>query len=621
MEKHPLHLKNPFLQKSPEVQKAVDLTEHRTGESIPNDPSDRIEAYMSRLERIFLHPDASKRKRNLEMFRDKIYDAFIIKRENFPESYFTLQQRVARERGQVIEEISVDARERVKDVEIANQKASLDSWIDYLISDDAKYPPWFKFIIWNNITKLSQFDKERGKFKKRTETTVAKFPDIYRGALAKMADRYIAVKEDNTNLKDPEIREAFNKKFPKLYAEEMQKALATKIENKEEIQGEWIKYQQGDEEAAKTLYDSLENKGTGWCTEGMATAKIQINSGDFHVYYTNDKDDAQTQPRLAIRMNGSEQIGEVRGVLPNQNVEPILQDTLDNKLEEFGTEADTYRKKSDDMKLLTKLEAKQENNKPLTKDDLTFLYELNSPIEGFGYEKDPRIEGLRQTRNSKEDMLIIFDCTKDQIATTVEEIKPSTKAFLGPLTSNIFQQLPEDLDHIYTSFPEGRIKKETITIGGKTAEQLTSEMQEAGIKINDYAKDMLKSPDFRSSKQAEQITLISLTVADLGFSRIATDQIYKRAKELGLELCPSDTGPNYRLQYQDQPLNEWSYIAMKQIAGSAGSPRVFGLERSGAGLWLCGGWAEPEDGWGLDGEFVFRLRPPSHKATVGKQSA
>ena len=39
------------------------------------------------------------------MFRDKIYDAFIIKKENFPESYFELQKRIARERGQAVEEI------------------------------------------------------------------------------------------------------------------------------------------------------------------------------------------------------------------------------------------------------------------------------------------------------------------------------------------------------------------------------------------------------------------------------------------------------------------------------------------------------------------------------------
>ncbi len=63
MEKHPLHIKNPELQTSPEVNRAVVREERHTG----------------------LNPDEKKRERNLDMFRDKIYDAFIIKKENFPE--------------------------------------------------------------------------------------------------------------------------------------------------------------------------------------------------------------------------------------------------------------------------------------------------------------------------------------------------------------------------------------------------------------------------------------------------------------------------------------------------------------------------------------------------------
>ena len=172
MEKHPLHLKNPELQTSPEVQRAVLREEQKTGEKVPNDPAERIEAYMDRLENIFLNPDERKRERNLEMFRDKIYDALIIKRENFPDSYFELQKRIARERGQAVEEIPENVREQMMDVAIEDQKASLDAWMDYLTSEDAVYPAWFKYFVWRNVTKLSQFDKERGEFKKRTDSTV-----------------------------------------------------------------------------------------------------------------------------------------------------------------------------------------------------------------------------------------------------------------------------------------------------------------------------------------------------------------------------------------------------------------------------------------------------------------
>lgn len=608
MEKHPLHIKNPELQTSEEVQAAVEKQERLEGEKVPNDPAERIEAYMDRLENIFLNPDERVRERNLEMFRDKIYDALLIKKENFPESYFELQQRIARERGQAVEEIPANIREQMMDVAIEDQRHSLDAWMDYLTSDDAVYPAWFKYFAWKNIIKLSQFDKERGEFKKRTDSTVAPFPDIYREPLAQIADIYLKVKEDNKNLKEPEIKEAFSKKFPTLYAELIQKSLAASMENREEIKGEWVKYEQGRIGDAAKLFKSLEGKGTGWCTAGSSTAEAQIESGDFYVFYTNDSNGEPTQPRLAIRMDGDNRIGEVRGILPHQGVEPVMQEALDGKLSEFGTEADAYRKKSEDMRVLTSLEKKHENEESFTKDDLIFLYEINSSIEGFGYQKDPRVAELRQDRNTEEDMLVIFDCTKEEIAHVPSQINEHTKAYVGQLEPGIFQKLPETLEHVYTSFPDKKIRREEVEIGGKSKEQLISEMETAGINISDYAKSMIENPDFVTGKP-EQATLIRLTVADLGFkSNATTDQIYKRAEELGLELCPADTGPNYRLKYKNQPLGEYFYIGMKQITDSDGDPDVFKLVRYGDGLWLDGAWAGPGGGWRPDRKFAFRLR-------------
>lgn len=626
MEKHPLQMKTPDLQNSEEVKDAVSKQERlnkayndkipesdeeteRLREKIPNEPSDRIEVYMDRLENIFLNPDEKKRERNLDMFRDKIYDELIIKKENFPESYFELQQRIARERGQAVEHIPDDVREQMMDVAIEDQKHSLDAWIDYLSSDDAVYPAWFKYYAWTQVTKLSQFDKERGEFKKRTNTTVAPYPDIYREPLAQIADIYIKVKEDNKHLKDPEIKELFSKKFPTLYAELISESLAASMEGREEIKGEWVKYKQGDSGAGQKLFESLEGRGTGWCTAGKSTAETQIQSGDFYVYYTNDSSGEPTQPRLAIRMSGDNKIGEVRGILPHQGVEPMMQEVLDGKLSEFGNEADAYRKKCEDMRILTSLEHKKEKEEPFTKEDLVFIYEINSTIEGFGYQKDPRITELRNGRNVEEDMLTIFECTKDQIAHVPSEISENTKAYVGQLEPGIFQKLPETLEHVYTSFPEKKIRRESVEIGGKSKEQLIAEMKAQGINISDYAKSMMDNPDFVVSENREEAKLIRLSVGDLGFKTNATtDQIFERAQALGLELCPADTGPNYGLQYKDQPLNEWVRIGMKQITDSDGDPSVFGLGRDDDGLWLHSTWARPDDEWYPDLESVFRVR-------------
>jgi hypothetical protein len=151
-----------------------------------------------------------------------------------------------------------------------------------------------------------------------------------------------------------------------------------------------------------------------------------------------------------------------------------------------------------------------------------------------------------------------------------------------------------------------------VEIGGKSAEELIKELEEANIKLSDTAKFMLKSREFTPGDNREEATLIRLSVADLGFPKGAnTTKIFERAKALGLELCPSDTGPNYRLQYQNQPMNEWFRIGMEPIVDSDGSPDVFNLARNSDGLWLGSRWAGPDDEWdpGLQLAFRFRKKP------------
>ncbi len=417
MKKHPLHLKHPDLHTSPEVKRAVLYHELQTGKKVPNDPTEQIDIYIERMGRVFLHPDEKKRRRYLDMARSTIYDELIIKRQNFPESYFELQQRLAEERGQeMVDEhgaptnsIPPHVREQMIDVAVGDQKASLNAWMNYLTSSGAMYPPWFKYLIWRNITKLSQLDKKRCEFKKRTNSTVAKFPDIYREPLARILDIYEQVK-NSSNLTDSELEQQFTKKFPTLYAELIKEYLAATLENHEEINGEWVKYRHNKKKDAEKLYDSLQNKGTGWCIAGRETANIQIQRGDFYAFYSNDAKDQPTNPRIAIAMDGN-CIQEIRGIFPEQELEPIMEETLEKKLLEFGSEADIYRKKMSDMRRLTQLVKQDKNNEPFTTDELRFLYEFDGEIEGFGNGRDPRIAKLLQKRDISLDKQILFQIT------------------------------------------------------------------------------------------------------------------------------------------------------------------------------------------------------------------
>src|SRR5262249_60691945 len=73
---------------------------------------------------------------------------------------------------------------------------------------------------------------------------------------------------------------------------------------------------------------------------------------------------------------------------------------------------------------------------------------------------------------------------------------------------------------------------------------------------------------FPFRKTEAKLDLVVLTAADLGFQEGYTSlaEIYRRAIELGLNLCPAEEGPQLRLQYGDQPVGEFLHIAMDPIA-------------------------------------------------------
>ncbi|MDZ4345548.1 MAG: hypothetical protein U1E51_24295 [Candidatus Binatia bacterium] len=159
------------------------------------------------------------------------------------------------------------------------------------------------------------------------------------------------------------------------------------------------------------------------------------------------------------------------------------------------------------------------------------------------------------------------------------------------------------------------IKVDRLAIGGKTKEQLKEELQAANIKTSSYADDLLKSPEFKPLAEPEDVVLVCLTVADLGFPQGATTKgIYQRAQELGLDLCPPETGPQLRVKDDtEQRFGEYFNIAMKQITDSNGYPRVVCLLRAARVQWLDANRADPSNRWSGHSHFVFRLRPTSQK--------
>ena len=122
--------------------------------------------------------------------------------------------------------------------------------------------------------------------------------------------------------------------------------------------------------------------------------------------------------------------------------------------------------------------------------------------------------------------------------------------------------------------------------------------------LSSWGKDILSKTEF--SKEKQRYKLVRFTVEQLGFSNGATtDEIYKRAEELGLELCPAEVGLHLRLQYSGK---EWMLIAMKQISDRRGGPRLFDLYWRGEQMALRSDDAGPDNRWNAGSRFVFRFR-------------
>ena len=401
-----------FLNKLYKDMYMSDVVMHIAEKSVT--PSEKIDRYLDRLEDV--HNIAKTSDHKMDLLKKFYYDKYVIK--ELPDSYVRLQQKIARERG--YGDIDVTDKEKVEMLNQVQkeQEKSLDSWIDYLCSDDVVYPIWFKNYAFQGMIKLGKYDKENKSFKKRSSTTTEPFLDLNREVLAKIYDTLSKeIGKNELTEADTKVLES-GESFNKLYVYYL---INSGSKSKDEIiDGVWIKYDQGSD--STKLCDSLQGKNTGWCTAGYETAKFQLSNGDFYVYYTEDENGKYTNPRIAIRMDGHSTIREVRGVGPAQNLEGDMTDIADKKLDEFP-DKEKYKKKINDMRQLTEIDKKTKNGEELTSDELVFLYEINDKIDGFGYQKDPRIEQIQEKRNIKKDLSFIYGLEEKNIATSMSDFE------------------------------------------------------------------------------------------------------------------------------------------------------------------------------------------------------
>lgn len=416
-----LHKKNPTLHTSNFVEQIVKKIFKQTQSRITT-PADKVTAWLNYMEQAYQKRNSDTKA--LNNIKGAYLKKYLTKYEDVPEEYYQNQLRIAREQGHGTMTLTESNRKDLAETVIRDQRLSLEQWMDYFISNDSSsYPMWTKYWVFNGLVKLGKFNSETGSFSGRSTGQVAPFPELNREALALVIDGVIkkANKKSLDEINDPQFLSLLDgTNFGKLYG----RALILASSQKHDLSvtsGRWIKYDQGS--PPHDLVNSLTGMNTGWCTAGESTAQSQLKKGDFYVYYSNNNMNMAKVPRIAIRMEANK-IVEVRGIAKDQNLDPQIAETsiLNEKLTDFGSEADVYKTKTAHMKLLTELEKKHINKIEFTKEDVRFLYEIDGQIQGFGYEKDPRIAEILKHRNQRKEIAEILGLKEDEVSFTKEEV-------------------------------------------------------------------------------------------------------------------------------------------------------------------------------------------------------
>lgn len=168
-------------------------------------------------------------------------------------------------------------------------------------------------------------------------------------------------------------------------------------------------------------------------------------------------------------------------------------------------------------------------------------------------------------------------------------------------------------------YPNCPIISRTVEVGGLTKLQLIKKLQNYSILMNEYGEWLLTDDKFTTSDTKYVLQTVELNVSDLGFPDGAnTTQIFQRASDLGLELCPLELAVHLRLGYLDQP-EGFSGNPLKRNQAPSGSitiaseiltedddfPKGFYLRRINGGLWLRGYLADHLHIWNHDDHFIF----------------
>jgi len=388
-------------------------------EKLPGKNNERRNfAYLSRLDRMIeKHGDAIEQKLWAASAENLVMDF-----EDIPDSYWKQQEQILRDNGQG-RELSEYEKKILAEVLIDKQRQSITSWANYLGDKNCPYPLWFKVYAFDGISKMSNtLNLDDADYNRRDNTTALSFPKLNAEILAKVYSQindFYGVDKENWLSKHSDDEKLVSlvktANFPKLYAKELvdTKVILKTPERTEDVHGDWFEYKLGDEEEISSLAE-----GIGWCVVDPNVAHNYLAYGEYgHSRSTRADEKSNSKAKFiifrledpnspgvfasngsaSIRLDPNGIVDEVSGLNDGQAVEDALIPIVKEKALSLPG-GEKYLQKFDDKQTLIKLDNKMKEGEDLTKEELSFLYELDRPIATLDTynRKDPRITELRK---------------------------------------------------------------------------------------------------------------------------------------------------------------------------------------------------------------------------------
>ena len=421
-------------------------------EKLPGKNNERRNfAYLSRLDRM-VEKYGNKAEQKLWAASA---ENLVMDYEDIPDAYWKQQEQILRDNGQG-RKLSEYEKEILAEDLIDKQRESITSWTNYLGDKNCPYPLWFKVYAFDGISKMSNaLNLDDADYNRRDNTTALSFPKLNAEILAKVyrqindfygvdKENWLAQHSDDEKL----VSLVKSANFPKLYAKELvdTKVILKTPERTEDIHGDWFEYKLGDEEEIADLAE-----GTRWCVVDPNVAHNYLVYGqygnpeeddDYDQDYEDedwedddyedddydDDDQAETYEHddvevenpeakfiifrledpnspgvfasngsASIRLDPNGIVDEVSGLNDGQAVEDALVPIVKKKALSLPG-GEKYLQKFDDKQTLIKLDNKMKEGEDLTKEELSFLYELDRPIATLDTynRKDPRIPELKE---------------------------------------------------------------------------------------------------------------------------------------------------------------------------------------------------------------------------------